>query len=370
MGKIRLSKSNISDLEKQAVLDVLDRGYLGMGEDVMKFENAIKEYLDTQMDVVCVNTGTSALHLSLAALDFNIGDEILVPSITYVATFQAIATLGIKPIACDVLEDTVFIDVNDAKERITSRTRAIMPVHYASNSAGMNEVYELASKFNLRVIEDAAQSFGCKRDNERIGRCGDILCFSFDGVKNITSGEGGAILSRDFSFIQKVKDMRLLGVEKDTEKRYLKQRSWDFDVKLQGYRYHMSNIMAAIGLTQLQRIDDFIKKRQEIAKKYVFLLKSIKQIQILNCDFNQIAPYMFVIKAEERNGLRDFLMQNGIETGIHYKPNHILSKFMTDYRLPVSEKLYKQILTLPCHFDLDFEDIDFIANKISDFYAN
>ena len=370
MKKIRLSKSSISSFEKQAVLDVLDKEYLGMGEDVMKFENAIKKYLDTKMSVVCVNTGTSALHLSLAALDFNIGDEILVPSITYVATFQSITALGLKPIVCDVLEDTVFIDIDDAKRRITSRTRAIIPVHYASNSAGTSRVYELAEEFDLRVIEDAAQSFGCKRDGEKVGKYGDILCFSFDGVKNITSGEGGAILSSDINFIQKIRDMRLLGVEKDTEKRYLGQRSWDFDVKLQGYRYHMSNIMAALGIAPLQRLDNFIKKRQNIAKEYIYLLKNIRQVQILNFDFSEIAPYVFVIKAKKRDQLREFLMQHNIETGIHYKPNHILSKFKTNYSLPVSEKLYEKILTLPCHFDLNFEDIGFIVNKIGDFYAN
>lgn len=126
-----------------------------------------------------------------------------------------------------------------------------MPVHYASSSKGMEEVYKLAKEFNLRVVEDAAQAFGSKRDGKFIGSKGDIVCFSFDGIKNITSAEGGAILSSDKEFIQRVQDGRLLGVEKDTEKRYSSQRSWDFDVKYQGFRYHMSNIMAAIGIAQM-----------------------------------------------------------------------------------------------------------------------
>ncbi|MGG7048307.1 MULTISPECIES: DegT/DnrJ/EryC1/StrS family aminotransferase [unclassified Campylobacter] len=369
MNKIRLSKSSISRLEKDAVCEVLDKEYLGMGEEVMKFEVAIKEYLDTKMDVVCVSTGTAALHLALSALDLENGDEILVPTITYVATFQAITALGLKPIACDVCDDTLFIDVNDAKKRITSKTRVIMPVYYASSSKGIKDVYNLAQEFNLRVVEDAAQGFGCLCDGQKIGTYGDILCFSFDGVKNITSGEGGAVLSCDKNIIERIKDARLLGVEKDSEKRFLGQRSWDFDVKFQGFRYHMSNIMAAIGLSQLSRIDEFIIKRREIARGYIKLLNDIDEIKILNFDFDDIVPYVFVIKVNNRNELRDFLMQNNIETGIHYKPNHLLTKFRTDYSLPTSEKLYNEILTLPCHFDLKFEEVIFVVEKIREFYA-
>lgn len=369
MKKIRLSKSSISDLEKQAVLDVLNKEYLGMGERVMKFENAIRSYLNTSMQVACVNTGTSALHLSLSTLNFNIGDEILVPDITYVATFQAISALGLIPIVCDVKENTAFIDIDDARKKITYKTRAIIPVHYASSSKGMDNVYDFAREFNLRVIEDAAQGFGCLRNNKKIGQEGDIICFSFDGVKNITSGEGGAILSNDLDFMQKVKDARLLGVEKHTEKRYLGQRSWDFDVKFQGFRYHMSDIMAAIGLAQLNKIDIFSKRRQEIANLYIKLLKDIEQIKMLDFDFKEVVPYIFVIKAIDRNELRNFLLDNGIETGIHYKPNHLLSKYKSSDDFPISNKLYSQILTLPCHFDLTDNDIEFIVKKIDDFYA-
>lgn len=369
MKKIRLSKSSISDIEKQAVLKVLDEEYLGMGKDVMQFEIAIKDYLGTDMQVVCVNTGTSALHLALAALDFNENDEVLVPTITYVASFQAITALKLKPIPCDVDPDTLFIDKDDVKKRITKRTKAIMPVHYASSSSGMESIYEIADEFGLRVIEDAAQGFGCLRGGKKVGSNGDIICFSFDGVKNITCGEGGAILSSDLNFIQKIQDMRLLGVEKDSEKRYSGQRSWDFDVKLQGFRYHMSNIMAVIGLAQLSRIDEFIAKRKELAKLYIDLLGDINEIRCLKFDFDDVVPYIFVIKAKDRDELRKFLLENDIETGVHYKPNHLLTKFNTGYSLPKSEKIYDEILTLPCHFDLELDDVRFIVNKIRTFYA-
>jgi dTDP-4-amino-4,6-dideoxygalactose transaminase len=369
MNKIRLSKSSISQVEKNAVMEVLDAEFLGMGKEVQKFEQKIREFLSTDMDVVCVNTGTSALHLSLCALNIGAGDEVLVPSLTYVASYQAISATGATPISCEVNPSTLFLDVIDAKKKVTKNTKAIMPVHYASSSKGMNEVYNLAKNFNLRVIEDAAQGFGSVRDGKKVGTVGDIICFSFDGIKNITSGEGGAILSKDKKFIQKLQDARLLGVEKDTQKRYDGKRSWDFDVKKQGFRYHMSNIMAAIGIVQVCRIEEFKLKRQSIAKVYIKQLKNIKEIKFLDLNYDEVLPHIFVIKVKYRNNLREYLLENNIECGIHYKPNHLLSKYKLDYNLPLTEEIYEEILTLPCHYDLTSNEQKYIIKIIKDFYA-
>jgi len=368
-GKIRLSKSSISDLEKKAVLDVLDKEFLGMGEEVKLFEEEIKNYLQTDKEVVCVNTGTSALHLSCLALGLRDGDEVLVPSLTYIASFQAISATGAKAIPCEVKSDTLFLDIEDAKKRITKKTKAIMPVHYASSSKGIKDVYTLAKEFNLRVIEDSAQAFGCKRDNKFVGVDGDIICFSFDGIKNITSGEGGAILSSDKEFIKKVKDMRLLGVEKDTDKRYSGSRSWDFDVKEQGFRYHMSNIMASIGRVQLCRIGNFRAKREKIVKTYLKELDRVKEVEFLDFNWEDIISHIFVVKCSNRDDLREFLIANDIECGVHYKPNHLLSKYRVDYTLPITEMIYKEILTLPCHYDLTQKEQKYIIEKIKEFYA-
>lgn len=369
MNKIRLSKSSISQAEKEAVLKVLDKEYLGMGEEVKLFEQKIQSYLQTSMDVVCVSTGTSALHLALSALGLKDGDEVLVPSLTYVASYQAISATGAKPVSCEINPKTLFIDTEDARAKITQNTKVIMPVHYASNSQEMYKVYQLAKEYNLRVIEDAAQAFGSKRNSNFIGTEGDIICFSFDGIKNITSGEGGAILSMDKEFIQKVQDGRLLGVEKDTDKRYASQRSWDFDVKEQGFRYHMSNIMAAIGIVQLDRIKDFRVKRQAIAKLYCETLREVTQIELLDFNFDEVLPHIFVIKAKRRDELRTYLIDNNIECGIHYKPNHLLSKYKSDFSLPTTEKIYEEILTLPCHFDLTIAEQKIVIQKVKDFYA-
>ena len=244
-----------------------------------------------------------------------------------------------------------------------------MPVHYASSSKDMEKVYELAKENNLRVVEDAAQAFGCKRFGKIIGFEGDVICFSFDGIKNITCGEGGAIVSNDKNFIQKVKDNRLLGVQKDTEKRLLGLRSWDFDVLFQGWRYHMSNIMAAIGLAQLDRIEEFRKSRLKIVNKYLEDLSGIENVKVLNLNFSELISHIFVIKVDKRDELREYLTSCGIECGLHYKPNHLLTKFRKKESLPVTEKLYKEILTLPCHNDLTSDEQIFIIQKIKSFYG-
>ena len=237
LKNIRLSKCSVDQAELHAVERVFKNEYFGMGKEVQAFEDELKKYLNTEHEVICVNTGTAALHLALLCLDIKAGDEVLVPSITYVASFQAISATGAKAIACDVDSETCFIDLKDAEKRITSKTKAIMPVHYASGSNKIDEVYELAQKYNLRVIEDAAQSFGGFKAGQAIGKQGDIICFSFDGIKNITSGEGGLIVTGDQLLAQRIKDARLLGVEKDTEKRFKGERSWSFDVQYQGFRY-------------------------------------------------------------------------------------------------------------------------------------
>jgi dTDP-4-amino-4,6-dideoxygalactose transaminase len=229
---------------------------------VRLFEQELATYLGTDRHVICVNTGTSALQLAVSSLGLGAGDEVLVPTITYVASFQAIAATGAKPIACDVRPEDLYLDMKDAARRLTSRTKAIMPVHYASGSRGLDAVYEFAGKHNLRVIEDAAHSFGGSHSGAKVGARGDVVCFSFDGIKNITSGEGGAIVTADDQVARLARDARLLGVEKDTEARFSAKRSWTFDVHHQGFRYHMSNLNAAVGRAQLAMGYSFSTRRR------------------------------------------------------------------------------------------------------------
>lgn len=287
------------------------------------------------------------------------------------ASFQAITATGARAVACDVTEERVFIDLVDAERRISPRTKAIMPVHYASDSQNMSDVYAFAKRHNLRVIEDAAHGFGCTRNGKRIGYEGDVICFSFDGIKNITSGEGGAVVTADKALAQRIKDARLLSVESDTEKRYKGERSWSLDVKHQGFRYHMSNLMAAIGREQLKKVGRFGEHRKACLARYRGGLKDAKGLVFLDLDYANIISHIFVVRIVDgrRDELMETLRANKIECGIHYMPNHLLDYFATDYSLPIAEKLGCELLSLPLHAELSPIEQDRVIEEVVKFVS-
>ena len=192
---MRLSKSCIGEAERRAVNRVLNRGFFGMGQEVNEFEAALGQFFGRT--AICVVNGTAALHLALQAIELKPGDEVLVQSLTYVASFQAITATGAIPIPCDVCAKSLTIDLGDAKQKLSTRTKAIMPVHYAGGVGDLDRIYKFAKNNGLRVIEDAAHAFGTTYKGKEVGARGDIVCFSFDGIKNITSGEGGCVVSND-----------------------------------------------------------------------------------------------------------------------------------------------------------------------------
>jgi dTDP-4-amino-4,6-dideoxygalactose transaminase len=369
---IHISRSMVGAAELEAMGRVMRHdGYLGMGRVVRAFEEELQEYLGGRnRTVICLNSGTAALHLAVQSL-IDPGDEVLVQSLTFIASFQAISAAGGMPVACEVYPGTVTLDLEDAARRITPRTRAVMPVHYASNPGDLEAIYGFAERYGLRVIEDAAHAFGCTYKDRKIGSFGDLACFSFDGLKNITSGEGGAVVTSDPEVIQWVQDARLLGVQRDTEKRYQGARSWEFDVQHQGYRYHLSNLFAAVGRVQLGRFEgEFKPRRIALAQKYRTAFTGASDLVLFHGDPGPIVPHIFPIRVinGKRDGLRQFLLARGIETGIHYKPNHLLSFYGGGREaLPVTEKLYEELLTLPLHPGLGDAEIDATIAAVREF---
>jgi len=364
---IRLSKSCLSERELEAVKLVLDREYLGMGQEVMNFELELKEYFEK--DVVCVSSGTAALHLALQACGIGPGDEVIVQSLTYLASVQAITAVGADPVFCDVLPEDLTVNPEDAESLLTHKTKAIMLVHYAGQVGDLDRLYAFANKYNLRVIEDAAHAFGSEFEGVKIGTRGDVVCFSFDGIKNITSGEGGCVVSSDSDILRRVRDSRLLGVENDSDKRYANSRSWNFDVQHQGWRYHMSDVFAAIGRTQLARFDEFQYARQLLSREYCKELTTINSIKILLKPSEEVTPHIFPIILTDglnRDELRALMEEGGVQTGVHYLPNHQLT-FFKRYRksdLVVTESIANRLLSLPLHPDLNIEDIRQISSLL------
>ena len=369
---MRLSRSIVGEAEALAVRRLLlEDGYLGMGSEVRLFEAELAAFLGRRPEqLISVNSGTAALHLAVQAA-LEPGSEVLLPSLTFVASFQAVSAAGCVPVACEVRADSATIDLRDAEQRLGARTRAIMPVHYASNPFMLDETYAFARKHGLRVIEDAAHAFGCCSKGRRIGSFGDIVCFSFDGIKNITCGEGGCIVTADEQVARRCCDARLLAVQNDTQARYAGTRSWDFDVCDQGYRFHMSNIMAAIGRVQLARLEgEFAPARKRLAAIYRECLAHTPNLRFFSSDpADDIVPHIMpvCIAAGRRDALKATLAAAGIPTGMHYKPGHLLARYGGGQpSLPITEALYDELLSLPLHPGLSEAEVRQVCALLHD----
>lgn len=375
---LRLSMSIVGEAEARAVQRVItEDGYLGIGNETHLFEQELAAYLGVpEACVVTANTGTAALTLAVDALrpvswNKSSKPKVLVPSLTFVASFQAIAAAGCEAVACDVHPETGTLNTEDAERRLTPDVFAVMPVHYASNPCAIEECYAFARRHGLRVIEDAAHAFGCRHNGKKIGSFGDTICFSFDGIKNITCGEGGLLVALNPEEARIAADARLLSVEGDTAARFAGTRTWDPDVTRIGWRFHLSNIMAAIGRVQLQRLEEeFIPARRRLAALYrerLALIPGIALLQENPEDF--IVPHIMVMRVlnGRKDCVRNALTEQGIPVGVHYKPNHLLTYFKPAPEalpFPATEQLYGELLTLPLHPGIQDSDVEHICRII------
>jgi Predicted pyridoxal phosphate-dependent enzyme apparently involved in regulation of cell wall biogenesis len=365
-----VSRPSIGSEELKGVKKVFDTGWLGLGSTVFDFENAIKKYLGAK-NVIAVNSGTTALHIALDAFGINEGDEVIVPSLTFCASIQVITALKAIPVFCEIDPETLNIDINDVKRKITPKTKSIMPVHYCGNSCDMDSLLDIGKKNNILIIEDAAHAFGSSYKGKKIGSFGDATCFSFDPIKNITCGEGGAVALSDDTIAEEIRRKRILGIDKDTWHRYKNERSWFYEVTTQGYRYHMSNINAAIGLVQLKKLDAFIEKKKNIIKTYNDAFRSLDGIKILSAKHNETAPFAYMVRVLDgrRDEMMDFLSSKGVGSGVHYIANHIQPYFSRYSRpMPVTEKIWKEILTLPLYYDMTEKDVALVISSVNSFF--
>ena len=355
----------MGDAELRAVSRVFDSGWLGMGSEVSEFEERICSYLGAEHAVAVCN-GTGALFLALDSIGLGQGDEVIVPSLTYVASVQAITATGAVPVFCEVDQRDLNIDVADAARRVTERTRAIMPVHFRGMPCDMDGVLALADREGLRVVEDAAHAFGSHHKGRAVGSFGDLTCFSFDPIKPVTCGEGGAVLTADGKLAELMQRKRILGIDRDTLSRYQNRRSWEYDVLDQGYRLHMSNINAAIGLAQMDRIEELRESRTRIARKYDEELRGLRLLRTIDFDYDGSCPFMYIVRVErDRAGLMAHLREREVGSGIHYIPAHTFTLYRKSATsLPVTEMLYDQILTLPLFPDMTREEQTVVVNAL------
>lgn len=370
---IPVFKPLLNEKEKEASAKVLDIGWLGMGKNVGEFESNIKDYLDAQdRYVVAVSTGHAALHLGLLLMGVGSGDEVITPSFNNAADFQAIFATGAQPVLCDIDEDTLNIDLLKMESLITEKTKAIIVMDYDCILCDHDKVNELALKYKIRVLHDAAHSFGSSYKGKKVGSFSDITMFSFDPVKTITCLDGGILVVKTEEEMNKLHEMRLIGMGQPSEMLYNNTRAWTYDMKSIGYRYHMSNMHAAIGNAQLAKINEIEVSRRESCRFYNRELEKVEGVIVPKTNFDDIVPFLYYIRvsAKIRDDLRSYLYNNGVDTGIHWKPGHWFSLLKNVKRgdLSVTDMVGHEILSLPLHSNMSEENIIKVIKHIKLFF--
>ena len=356
---IKLFDPKIDDSEKRIINKVLYSHFWASGEGtnyVRQFENKFTEYIDSD-DCVSVNSGTAALNLALSAAKIE-NTEVILPSLTFVSTANAVMINGAKPVFADIDPINLCINPQSIKKLITKKTSAILPVHFAGMPCALNEIINICKEKNLTLVEDAAHAVGSKYKNKRIGRHGDFVCFSFHPVKNLAMPTGG-IISINHKNHKKIR-------------RYLEAMRWCgitdrkgpfYDVKDLGNNYYMNEFSAGIGLMQLKKINKMNDRQKEIAKKYDTEITIEKKIPFSkDCSY-----HIYWILVKNRSRFMKMMAENGVETGIHYKPVHNLTLYKNSSKLPITEKISKQIVSIPVHSNLSNYEVDKIIRLVNKF---
>lgn len=358
---ISIAKPLIGEEEKKAVSEVLDSGMIACGPKTEEFEKKkFAKYVGCKY-AIATTSGTTALHLGLLSLGISKGDEVIVPSFSFIASANSILFCNAKPVFCDVNPKTFNIEVNKIENLITGKTKAIMPVHLYGQPADMRPITDIAEDYDLKVIGDACQAHGAKYNSKMIGSFGDVECFSFYPTKNMTTGEGGMITTNSEELAEKAYSIRNHGREKNR---------WGYEHSRLGYNYRMTDIAAAIGIEQLKKLPKFNEKRRENAKYLNENLSEIKEIATPIVLKNAEHVYhLYTIRCKDREKLIYQLKKNEVGCGIYYpKPLHFY-KHLKQYAhrdLKNSEILANEVLSLPVHPALNEQDLQKIVEVVSE----
>jgi len=360
----------------KASVDALDLGWLGMGSYVKDFEEKLTQYLELpeQYRLITVNTCTSAIHLALLTAGVKPGDEVITPALNNIGDFQAIGMCGAKPVFVDICKNDFSINPELIETKIGPKVKAIIALHYSGLPCQIKGVFDAARKYNLRVIEDAAHAIGTRWNEQMIGSYGDITCFSFEAIKTLTCVDGGAVVVPSTKEAEMIYPARLLGMTQSNERLYSNSRAYAFDVLSQGFRYHLANLHASIGLSQLIKLPEFIKNRRKYCRLYNHLLKEVSEIIIPKTNFEDVSVFNYVIRVKDgrRRALVGYLKDKGIDTGIHWLPGNRFT-WLKDCRgadsLPITDRISEEILTLPLWSYMPEETILEVVNGVRAFYG-
>ena len=368
---IPVLRPHFGDEEVEAIREVLTSGWVGPGTKVEAFEKAFAEYVGTRF-AVSLNSCSSALFLSMKVLGVA-GREVITTPMTFVSTNHAILQNDGIPVFCDIDAETLNISPASIEARVTDQTAAIVVMHHSGHTCDMDPIVEIAKARNIPIIEDAAHAAGGRHKGRMAGSLGTVGCFSFHALKNMTTGDGGMLTTDDEDIATRAKNLRWMGISRGTYDRFRRNgsaRAWEYDVEEVGYKFHMNDLTAAIGLIQLAKLESSNAARREIAAQYHKALADLSWLELPNeKDYARSAHHMFVVRAKDRDGLIEHLAEREIDAGVHYKPNHLYTVY-EPYRseLPVVERVWQDIVTLPMHPAMSNEEIDHVIDAVRAFH--
>ena len=370
---IQIFKPWFEEAEYEALREPLQTGWVGTGPKVAQFEKRFAEYLGVE-HAIALYSASAALHLAMIVAEVGDGDVLTTP-MTFVSTNHAILYAGGRPVFCDVESDTLNIDAQELEERLTPQTRAIVVVHYGGHACDMDPIVQLADQHGIVVIEDAAQACGGSYKGRKLGTLGDIGCFSFESKKNLSTGDGGMLVTNDGAVADRVRKLKWMGISRGTWERFSSGqtgRSWEYDVEEVGFKYQMNDIAAAIGLVQLEKLERANQLRRRLVRRYEEAFAEVEGIEPLaQRHYAENACYHMVIQLDERDALCDYLEGRQIQSGVHFYPNHYLPVYQP-FRgapLPVVESVWRRILTLPLYPQMTDTEQDRVIDGVRSFAA-
>jgi len=367
MKNILFHRTHTTQDELDAVADAVKSGWLTMGPKVMEFEKEFQGYVGSK-EAVMVNSATAALHLALKAIGLKRGDEVILPTNTFVATAEVVTYFDAVPVLCDIEYATHNIDVSKIEALITERTKAIIPVHFGGQPCDMDEIYTLAKQYNLKIIEDAAHALPSAYKGTVVGNLpSDITCFSFYATKTLSTGEGGMATTNNATYAKNISINRLHGISKDVWDRY-SGGGWEYDIVDNGNKYNSTDINAALGLSQLKKLEWMRDKRAAISKKYDEAFKDKIKVLYIKDD-RETSFHLYVIKISNRDELYVKLKEKNIGTSVHFIPIHKHTFYKDTYQYkdenyPVANDVFSKSLSLPIYPDLSDGDVEYIIQNV------
>ncbi|MEP3247751.1 MAG: DegT/DnrJ/EryC1/StrS family aminotransferase [Sneathiella sp.] len=364
---------SIEDGEFKAAHTALENGWLGMGSFVQEFEARTKSFLQLKdRHTVAVSTGHAAIHLGLLLAGVGPGDEVITPSFNNIADFQAILATGAEIVFCDIDEDTLCIDLDSAESLITDRTKIMIVMDYGVHVCDHQRASDIAKKHNIKIFHDAAHAFGTTYKGEMLGNQHDYTMFSFDPVKTITTIDGGLLVVKSEEEMFRLHGMRLVGMGQKAATMYQNKRAWTYDVTELGFRYHMANLHASIGLSQMDKVEKMIENRRKHCRFYEKELSGLAECIIPTAQWDEVAPFLFYVRvpAEKREDFKAHLGKHGIDTGLHWQPGHWFELFSKCRKsdLSVTERIALELVTIPLHSNMTQETLEQVTTAIKSFW--